>query len=291
MSNIHVWYHAGCNDGIGAKLAAYRKFGHKATYTAVNYHLPMPEAGEGSEVYILDFSYPKEQLRELKTRVSKLVVLDHHKTAQEALAGEDYAIFDMHKSGAVLAWEYFHPHDAVPELLELIQDRDLWKFHKATSRLVHAGILLAVDRGRAKDDVSTLEPYLYDSSRLAKLGEGALAYQQMLVKRAVDGKHFIYWEYEGFRCGVINQVPELASETGAALCEAFKGEIDYCISYIVCADGAVALSIRSKGDYDSAALAKLLGSRFGKKEGGGHLNAAGCAVGLGWLTVALINKE
>lgn len=40
--------------------------------------------------------------------------------------------FDMSHSGAYLAWKNFHPKKPVPEMIELIQDRDLWtkKFEK-----------------------------------------------------------------------------------------------------------------------------------------------------------------
>ena len=291
--NIHVWYHGGnCADGIGAKLAAYLKFGKDATYTPVNYHEPMPKVEHGSHVYILDFSYPKEQLRALldSGTASILVVLDHHKTAQEDLAGEWYATFDMNKSGAVLAWEFFHRGKPVPELLDLIQDRDLWKFHRATSRPVHTGILLALERGQGRDDVAVLEPHLYDASQLAKTGAGALMYQQMRVNQAVKARDFVYWEYEGFRCAVTNQPRDIRDEIGAAFCEAFKDEVDYCISYRVTSDASVALSIRSKGDFDCSALSKLLGEKFGKKPGGGHKNSSGVEVGLGWLIVALVKR-
>lgn len=292
--NIHVWYHGGnCADGIGAKLAAYLKFGKDATYTAVNYHEPMPVVEHGSHVYILDFSYPKEQLRALldSGTASILVVLDHHKTAQEDLAGEWYATFDMNKSGAVLAWEFFHRGKPVPELLDLIQDRDLWKFHRATSRPVHTGILLALERGQGRDDVAVLEPHLYDASQLAKTGAGALMYQQMLVKRVVDKRHFCVWEFEGHRCAVVNIISDLASETGSAVCKAFKEEIDYCINYVVCADGMAALSIRSKGEFDCSGLAIKLAKEYGNGGGGGHKNAAGCAVNLTWVKEVHDNKK
>src|SRR5690606_18083449 len=81
-----------------------------------------------AEVYILDFSYNKETLLHLSHFVKKIVVLDHHITAKEDLEDLPFAFFDMDKSGAVLAWEYFRPGVPVPKLLLHVQDRDLWKF-------------------------------------------------------------------------------------------------------------------------------------------------------------------
>jgi oligoribonuclease NrnB/cAMP/cGMP phosphodiesterase (DHH superfamily) len=75
-------------------------------------------------VYILDFSYDEETLRNLYKKV-EVVVLDHHKTAEKDLKDLSFAKFDMNKSGAMMAWEYFHPEKEVPLMIRYIQDRDL----------------------------------------------------------------------------------------------------------------------------------------------------------------------
>jgi hypothetical protein len=33
----------------------------------------------------------------------------------------------MNKSGATLAWAYFHPHEPVPLFVAYVEDRDLWR--------------------------------------------------------------------------------------------------------------------------------------------------------------------
>ena len=101
MSKKVVLYHAGCHDGFGAAWAAHQKFGDSAEYTAVQYGQDPPNIEAGSEVYIVDFSYPRPILEALNKKMSKLVVLDHHDTARKELEGLDYATFDMDKSGAV----------------------------------------------------------------------------------------------------------------------------------------------------------------------------------------------
>ena len=75
-----------------------------------------------------------------------LLVLDHHKTAQAALADIDHAkakiVFDMERSGAGLAWDYFYPlatGSARPPLIDMVEDRDLWRFqHEGSKRLHYA---------------------------------------------------------------------------------------------------------------------------------------------------------
>jgi hypothetical protein len=76
---IYVLYHANCVDGLGSRLAAWLALKDTALYFPVDYHKPIPAIPDGSEVYILDFSYPREVLEEMNARMSKLLVLDHHK--------------------------------------------------------------------------------------------------------------------------------------------------------------------------------------------------------------------
>jgi hypothetical protein len=86
MSQIFVLYHASCHDGFSAAYAAWKKFGESAKYIAVNDRINFPEyIPEGSEVYLLDFAFRKNVIDNLRTKVKKLVILDHHMTVQEDL--------------------------------------------------------------------------------------------------------------------------------------------------------------------------------------------------------------
>jgi hypothetical protein len=153
MSNTkYVLYHGNCPDGFGAAFAAWLRFGDDAEYIPVSYGKPMPDmlTGDATEVYILDFSYPSREIINLVTRHGKVVVLDHHHTAKmeleslmEEYNSDPYLIrFDMNKSGAVLACEYFHGDSIKCEVNQLgeffayLQDRDLWTFKLPQSREV-----------------------------------------------------------------------------------------------------------------------------------------------------------
>lgn len=50
-------------DGFGAAYAAWTKFGDDAEYLSINYGDPVPDVA-GREVFILDFSFPREVLAE-----------------------------------------------------------------------------------------------------------------------------------------------------------------------------------------------------------------------------------
>jgi oligoribonuclease NrnB/cAMP/cGMP phosphodiesterase (DHH superfamily) len=83
LKEIVVIYHAHCQDGFGSAFAAYKKFGDEATYIAARDRKVPPEGLANKEVYIVDFSYPKEVLVSLQENNKKVVMIDHHISAQE----------------------------------------------------------------------------------------------------------------------------------------------------------------------------------------------------------------
>lgn len=279
---VYVLYHASCLDGSGARYAAEKRFGEDATYCPVQYGRAMPKIEDNSIVYILDFSYSKAILEKLKSRVKELVVLDHHKTAQEDLKDLPYAVFDMDKSGAVLAWEYFHPGVPVPKLLQMVQDRDLWKFTLEDTRAVAAGFTrrqkIFADWDRACSD-STIGRYFLDT--IKKEGMAILEYEADLVKSAVG--HTVVIDYYGYKVGMVNATAVI-SDIGHGIYTDPALKVDYSISFFVDTIGKhVVLSFRSKGDMDVGAIAKGL-------KGGGHKNASGARVSLKYLEKMMNNK-
>ena len=81
---------------------------------------------------------PPSHDERLAARAGSTRVLDHHATAAEDLAGLPFVTIDLDRSGAVLAWEHFHPGRPVPLLLRYVQDRDLWRWALPRSREVNA---------------------------------------------------------------------------------------------------------------------------------------------------------
>ena len=109
--HTYVLYHANCLDGMASKYVAWLHFGDNpnVTYIPVAYDEPFPDIPltKNTQIFVLDFSYPRSQLLYVEQMVFRLVVLDHHKTAQEELAWLSFATFDSNKSGCGLAWDYF----------------------------------------------------------------------------------------------------------------------------------------------------------------------------------------
>lgn len=263
MTNIYVLYHAHCTDGTGSKFAAWKKFGTAAKYIAVAYGKPMPEMEPNSEVYIIDFSYPRDILEALHATHKSVVVLDHHKTAEEDLRGLPYCHFDMHRSGCVMAWNYFHPNIEVPALLQDIQDRDLWLFKRPNSKAIHAGLQLLegsmADWDRATKGVAHYQKLVDDGNLLLKR-------QNAAVKSAVNHKTGVISLF-GCKCGIINS-NDLSSEIGNGICASTVLNVDFALIYCITQYNEVLISLRSIGDFDVSAIAQKFG-------GGGHKNSSG----------------
>lgn len=273
--NIYVLYHAHCTDGTGSKYAAWKKYGNKAKYIAVNYGQPVPEMVAGSEVYIVDFSYPRDVLKSLQALHKSVVVLDHHKTAEEDLKGMNHCHFNMHKSGCVMAWEYFHPGVSVPGLLLDIQDRDLWLFKRPNSKAIHAALNMLEGNMALWDMAATTE---VDYRDLVSSGRLLLKRQDMAVKSAVKGKVKTI-QFCGCKCGISNST-DLASEIGNGICLSEDLKVDFAVIYCITNKDDVLLSFRSTEDFDVSQLAKKFG-------GGGHKNASGAVVSLETLAKIL----
>lgn len=270
MPKIYVLYHAHCTDGTGAKYAAWKKFGDEAQYIPVQYGKPIPEMEKGSRIFIVDFSYSRDILNGLIEIHQEVIVLDHHKTAEADLKDCPGCHFDMNKSGAVLAWEYFHPTYPVPNLLLDIQDRDLWKFKRDFPKQVHAGLQLTKGDMELWDQYATNE-YAYDG--LVEAGQTLLLRTEIEVKNSIKKTKII--PFLGHRVGIIN-TGDYQSEIGNAICLDEELGVDFAICYVITTDNNVLFSLRSEGDFDVSEVAKKFG-------GGGHKNAAGCRVTLEML--------
>jgi oligoribonuclease NrnB/cAMP/cGMP phosphodiesterase (DHH superfamily) len=272
---IYVLYHANCTDGTGAKYAAWKKLGNSAEYIAVNYGQPVPEMESGSRIFILDFSYPKNVLEQLQNVHREVVVLDHHKTAEEALRGCKGCTFDMNRSGAVMAWEYFHPGIPVPKLLLNVQDRDLWKWEMYDTAQTHAGLQLVKGSMAEWDKAATHDEY---HLHLITKGQALIEKQELVIESAVKHKVKII-DFMGHKVGITNQT-DYASEIGNAICQNKDLNVNFAFVYCITKEDDVLVSLRSEGDMDVSEIAKKFG-------GGGHKNASGCKIGLETLAKIL----
>ena len=253
----HVLYHAECWDGFGARFAAEQALGDKAEYIPVSYKDGPPQLPADAKVAIVDFSYPREQLLEFKSKVAGMVVLDHHEKARQQLEGLPFVVFEQSSAGAGLSWAYFNPDQPQPDILKYVEDRDLWKFNLDKSREVSAAL------GSYEMDTKTWENL--DVNNLKTEGTAIQRYKQQLVDGAAD--RAVMGTVAGHKVPMTQCIPEIRSEVGEALRAKYPDAPFAAVSYVE--NGKKQWSLRSQdGGFDVNAVA----NKFG---GGGHKAAAG----------------
>ena len=252
----YVLYHKNCNDGFGAAWIAWKALGGQAKYIPVQHGEPPPEIPEGAIVTIVDFAYPRDVLMELREKTASLWVLDHHKTAAQDLAGLDFTTFDMQKSGAMLAWDYWFAGEPAPVLIRYIQDKDLWLFQLENSPEVSAAL------GSYPKDFA-----VWDMLSVDDLAKDGIAIRRAVNCQVLDHVEMATLQHVGgYLVPVVNATCH-TSEIGDQL-NADYPDRPFSASYSDLGDGRRKWSLRSRGEFDVSEVAKKFG-------GGGHQNAAG----------------
>jgi len=232
-------------------------------FEACSYNFPHPPFNDGDNLYILDFSFPRDKMLDIKEKAGSVIVLDHHKTAQEACEGLDFCVFDMEKSGAGLTWGYFYPNKSMPKLIAHIQDRDLWKWQIEGSKEVHAVLeTMEYDLMLWCNLLMHLEiepEPVYEKGKLlvTQLDNEVATISNNSFGRTWHG-HNVQWANTSLHW----------SDVGNHLLENYY--CDFAVTFTIFND-KVMLSLRSRDDFDVSEIAKQYG-------GGGHKQAAGCKV-------------
>jgi len=270
LKEIVVIYHDQCRDGFGAAYAAWKKFGDTASYIPRKTQEPIPEGLHDKELYIVDYSYNKEQLTELVHKNKSVVVIDHHATSKEAVASFEGNVFDIEHSGAVLAWQYFHPQTEVPKLLLYIEDHDLWRFKMEFNREFGAAL------GEYNQDFETwdtLNDNLSDRDAFSSFIShgGALAgFEDTLVQKLLAFREKIMFEGHTMYAVNCSRIYRSIVANKLATLNKNEGGIAMAIVYYRY-DGKVHCSLRSSGEVDVSIIAQKYG-------GGGHKNASSIRV-------------
>lgn len=246
-----VLYHAECADGFGAAWALWKRFPH-AQFIPVKHGIPPPVGLDQRRVLIADFSYAREVLEGLASQTAGLVVLDHHVTAEEALAGLPYVFFNLHKSGAVLAWEWAHD-EPVPWLLRYVQDKDLWHWNLPASREINAALASHPFAFTVWDELR--------QDVLEADGRAILRYENELAEKIASKAVMV--SFHGEMVPAV-QSAILTSQIG----ERLSAHHPFCLMWHD-RDGRRYISLRSREDQlDVGQIALAHG-------GGGHTHAAG----------------
>lgn len=268
MSKKHlIIYHANCMDGCAAAWAALKALdADTCELFPANYQTAPPDVTGYDHVYILDFSFPGDVLKQLFAAQPHITLIDHHKTAMEDLAdwAEDPRVtFDMNHSGAVLAWHHFFPSEPPPDALLYVEDRDLWRWDLPDSLQVNTAI-----RAHGITPSEFDATVRMDTATLRAEGDLLLTYRDELVDETLNNVFLLDVIVEGVRYEVpACQASCLISEVGNVMLARFP-DAPFSLSWSRNTAGDAKLSLRGHDKVDCGAIAKTRG-------GGGHVNAAG----------------
>lgn len=261
MNKILVLYHANCPDGFAAAWAAWTVLKDDATYLPMKYGGSFNmDATQFGGIYIVDFSLPAALLWDWYHGGVSYCLLDHHKTAIENLKGVPGCQLDINHSGAVLAWNWFHPDEPVPVLLEYVEDRDLWKWDLPNSREINAAMRLYSRTFESFDELVRGGV----TKQMIASGRTMLAFQQQLVEQ-ITAKP-IFRKIAGHMVPSVNS-SIFQSEITEELCRRYPG-LPFSVCWYQRDDYKWVWRFTSRGDFDVSEIARQYG-------GGGHKNAAG----------------
>lgn len=276
MKKPVVFYHRDCDDGFGAAFSFWKKHGYSFEYVGVKHDEPFDVGScENRDVYVVDFSFPKTTWRQIRERATKLVMLDHHLTAFETYAyeerehfqethrngdtGEVYydILLDNNRSGASISWTYVH-HEEPPLFIRHIEDNDLWK-HSIPDTREFIAALRSYPQTFEKWDELSLEV-----EELIEEGKSIIRFFDQQKEIIINS---------GAREITLNGIKGLGCNASYMFGSDIAGELakrsnTFGLSYYVASDGICHCSLRSRGKFNVAELAKLFG-------GGGHHGAAG----------------
>ena len=270
-----VVYHGNCSDGFASLLVAYNQNKNIQQYKGIfkkeqqdtellDIIEQKKSRGESVNMLIADFSYSREFMQKLNSVCNKMVILDHHITAQEALKNLDFCYFDQNKSGCTITWEYFNYDKELPLLLKMIEDRDLWKWRTLNSREFTTAFYSTIPFDLDRYNEFIEHPGLIDE--YIKSGKILMKYIQAQNEMLLKSTKFITTR-SAFKIGIIN-LGGNGSDYGEFISTSYA---DFSIywSYDHFAS-IIRVSIRSDKEKtnDCSKLAKMF-------NGGGHVNASG----------------
>ncbi|XP_027357338.1 uncharacterized protein LOC113866734 [Abrus precatorius] len=304
-----ILYHYPCPDGAFAALAAHLYFKATSLFPPLFFpntvynplraeDLPLNEI---SDLYLLDFVGPTGFVREISTKVPRVIVLDHHKTAldklgsEASLGGNVDKIVDMERSGATIAFDYFkeklvsadvvvkHPSvlneiERVRQLFQYIEDGDLWRWRLQNSKAFSSGLKDLNIEFDAKKNPSLFDQLLsLDLDTVISKGMRSLSHKQKLIDDCLGKSYKIALGNGAYgHCLAVNAdtaLSELRSELGHQLATKSQkmklrgiGAVVYKVQELE-NDQRLKISLRSVENEDTTPISQEFG-------GGGHRNAS-----------------
>jgi len=259
--DIAILYHGGCPDGFGGAYAAWKKFGDTAEYIPVKHGRPAPEGLAGRTLYFVDFCYPREIMDSLIAAAKSVTVLDHHLGNKDVVESMPEYVFDAKRSGATIAWNYFHPATPVPTLLTYVEDGDLYLFKLPNSRAAIAYLYAQPFHFDTWDELSAKLENETERTALIEHGKVYAEHFAILIEQIANKAMLV--SFEGFECYLTTAADMFTSDVGNRLAT-LKPPLGIIVNFH---GDVLNVSLRSDPNIDVSAIARKYG-------GNGHPQAA-----------------
>lgn len=313
-----ILYHKSCNDGLIAALNFYAYFKEKdelenIIFQPVQYGEGLPDETilKGRHVYVVDFSYHRQDMARLVELAGHVTLLDHHESAIHNLfTGEKWLTGEQHRSsdekeglyllssakagiwinksrsGATLAYNevgQFTKNDRIKTTLKYLskraEDRDNWVFAYEDSKAVHEYV-----RSLGFDLAKVYEATLGEGKTIEDLFLKVKEAQIRVDMRDELARNYARMakpiEFMGHTVPAVNVSSDFASMVGDIL----NKDAPFALMYVV-TDQKILISLRS--DKDKGADVQEIAAQL---LGGGHRNASGCSIPLTELASLLKGK-
>jgi oligoribonuclease NrnB/cAMP/cGMP phosphodiesterase (DHH superfamily) len=280
-----VIYHGKCTDGFTSALCAYDYFkkinsNKKIEYYAASYGNLPPDVTE-KNVLICDFSYKYDLMKILLKKSNKLVILDHHKSAEKdlALIDSNNKIFEMDCCGCFLSWLYFNKENFtekyfyIPPMITYVEDNDIWLKQQPNTKEFTAYIFSLPFEFECYEKLLDSK-YIQDV--VIPNGSGMVTQNNCYIKESLNHAYINFTSiHNKYYFIVYINSSVLKSEIGNAILSKFQN-VNFSAIYSQFEDEYY-YSLRSMDDRTDVSL---IATKYG---GGGHRNASGMSLNYNFI--------
>lgn len=302
-----IIFHHNDFDGRCAAWIVWKKFhkqyykngkkvkGKRMKFIEVNYghRIDFKDIQLNETIYIVDFSFDVEQMKELLKITNNIHWIDHHITAINKFADFPYTIKGIRKNGiagCVLTWEYLFPDKKIPYYVRLVGDYDVWTFKygmdtryfqlglKVENTELHSLNLPAILSSNVKYNFATFLPCWdklhkpWNVRKIINKGKAIYDYNEKQNEQLCNSG--FNTELNGYTAFAVNST-YVSSDTFASMEKGYKADFKYdiWIGFYKTKEGKWKYSLR-RPDWSTVDLSEIAKS-YG---GGGHVAAAGFTI-------------
>jgi hypothetical protein len=276
-----ILYHGNCPDGFGGAYAAWKKFGDSVEYIALHRDTAIPTGLAGNDLIFVDFCYEKPIMDTLIHEAASVVVLDHHEGNEDVVRAMPTNVYDENRSGASIAWNYFHPDTPLPYFLKLVEQVDLYRPISDDDRALMRYAYAQPWTFTGWDDLTRRTEDASERSQMVERGRAYAEYFNLIVEQLA--KNATPVSFEGYTCYLVEAPRMFTTDLGKRLAD---DEHPFTLIAHARAD-SIRVSMRGNGKVDLTKVAQ-------KYSGNGHPDSAAFSIPWGtplpWKPLGPINS-